>query len=77
LVVEQLAQGLERQALLLQRGHPLQKLVAQDVDGNPVEPGCGEQVDDLPRVHRAANHLPHGQVDVSLEPGAARLRVIG
>ena len=71
LVVQQLAQRLQREVLLLQRRHPLEELVAQDVEPRFVEPGGGEQVDHLARVHRAADDLPHGGVDVALPRAAA------
>lgn len=68
-IVQQLAQRLQGQILLLQRGDTLQELIAQDVQPRLVEAGHREEVDHLVRIHRSADHLSHRGIDVPL-PGA-------
>jgi hypothetical protein len=77
LIVKHLSERLEREVLLLQRGHPLQELFTEDVDGGLLESGDGEQVDDLPGLHCAADDLADSQVDVSLARGAAAVGIVG
>lgn len=71
LVIEQLAQCLQGQVLLLQCRHPFEKLIAENVEAGLVESRDREQVDHVIRIDGAADHLTDRGVDVPL-PRAIR-----